>query len=104
MKMPSSQRAKQFLPFDALPGLRDALRQKEEERARMEMPAFAEEQKAEMDLRLAAMSPGDVIDLTCLQQGRRVRLRGTLQKIDRRRRVLVLDDREVAIDRILEIS
>ncbi len=41
-KMPPSQRAKQFMPFDAVAGLRDALREKEREMELFYRTAFTE--------------------------------------------------------------
>ena len=104
VKMPPAQRAKQFLPFDALPGLREALQKKEAAQERFEMPNYAEEERREMDQRLAAMQPGDLVALAYLRGGTRVFLQGNFGGINRRRRVLLLDDQEVPIDRIIALA
>ena len=41
-KMPASQRAKQFMPFDAVAGLREALTEKEREMELFYKTAFTE--------------------------------------------------------------
>ena len=59
--MKREERAKQFLPFDAMKGLNEALREREERHARTERREIGEEQQ-EINSRV----------LTCLQKGMRV--------------------------------
>ena len=51
-KMPISQRAKQFMPFDAVSGLREAIREKEREHEmllEMDREPFEEDEMEEDD-------------------------------------------------------
>ena len=61
--MPASQRAKQFLPFDAVAGLRQALRMKEHEMGLITRRDLSEEMAEDINGTLAALRPGDHVSV-----------------------------------------
>jgi hypothetical protein len=60
-KMPASQRAKHFAPFDAVVGLRQAL--KEKEKIRIARKELSEDMIEEINLKLKALEPGQTITI-----------------------------------------
>ena len=60
-KMKLSDRAKIFLPFDALKGFKEAL--KEEEKERCEQKILSEEQKEELNKQISSLQKGMLIKI-----------------------------------------
>ena len=56
--MPRKQRAKQFLPFDSMKGLKEALALREEIHSRVEKHGISEEQQAEINKTLCKIEKG----------------------------------------------
>lgn len=59
--MPISERAKQFMPFAALKGFEEAIRQKEREYFKEERAQLSEEKTEEISEVLSALGPDDMI-------------------------------------------
>lgn len=58
-KMDRGNRAKQFMPFDALKGLREALAEKE--RIIVPKKELSEDQKAELDFKMRQIGKGNMV-------------------------------------------
>lgn len=56
--MPREQRAKQFLPFDSMKGLKEALALREEIHSHVEKHGISEEQQAEINMTLCKVEKG----------------------------------------------
>ena len=67
-KMPVSQRAKQFMPFEAVSGLREALRMKEHEMGLISREEFSEETANSINWTLNSLEPGDRISVQYFHQ------------------------------------
>ena len=63
--MKREDRAKQFLPFDAMKGLYEALREREERHARTERREIGEEQKEINSRVLAQVCKGTHVEVQC---------------------------------------
>ena len=63
--MNRQDRAKQFAPFDALNGLREALAKKEYDLGKVERGEHSEELDSEISDKLSKVQRGDRIALTC---------------------------------------
>ena len=63
--MMREERAKQFAPFDAMKGLQEALRDREERHARVERHDISEEQQQRNSEVLMQLQKGDRIELEC---------------------------------------
>ena len=68
-KMPLSMRAKQFLPFDAVKGLRQALRLKEYEMESVSKGRLEEEEAKTISTLLASLSGGEVVEAKYFRDG-----------------------------------
>ena len=68
-KMPLENRAKQFLPFDAVKGLQAALRLKEYEVESVEKGKVSETEAALISLTLSSLRKGDVAKVRYYEDG-----------------------------------
>ncbi len=100
-KMDRAERAKQFMPFSALEGLDEVLR--EENPAVDERVCLGEDAEAELDRRLRMLSPGRQVCAVVYANRQYSALSGTLRKIDPTGRHLLIDNVWVATDDLLDI-
>ena len=63
-KMPVSQRAKQFMPFDAVSGLQQALRAKEHEMGLISRSELSDETRESINVELTKLESGDFVSVT----------------------------------------
>lgn len=95
-------RAKQFLPFDALNGLQEALRKKEIEY--IPKKELSEEVKEELGFILSSLDIGENIKITYYNISKYENFCGKIKKIDRIKSKIVFQDlSEIKFDNILEI-
>lgn len=101
-KMDRANRAKQFMPFDAVKGLREALAQKE--RIIVPKRELSEEQKEELDWRIAQLHTKDMVTVTYFQDGEYLQATGMIAAVDTTRRILKLVNRQIPFDDIAELA
>ena len=99
-------RAKIFQPFDALEGLRDALRAKEREMQEKKQwpPRYDEEQNARLDSTLASLRPGQPVCITFLWDGCLRQIRDTFKSVDTAYRSIVTGTHSIPCDAVLNIE
>lgn len=85
-KMDRSNRAKQFMPFDALKGLREALI--EMERVVVSKRELSEEQKNEMDNKLLCIQKQDIITVEFFHNREYRKVTGEVKRIDEINKIL----------------
>lgn len=86
--MTRASRAKQFLPFDALPGFKEALKEKEiKKEAKIEL---AEDSLQELESKLNELEKGSIIKLTYYKNNRYIETIGIIAKIDYMRKKIIL--------------
>ena len=96
-------RAKQFLPFDALNGLQEALRRKEIEY--IPKKELSEEVKEELGCMLSSLDIGENIKVTYYNISKYENFSGRIKKIDRIKSKIIFQDLfEIKFDNILEIA
>ena len=101
-KMDCRDRAKQFMPFDALKGLREALAEKEhilEERR-----ILSEDQEEELDRKLHELHPGDLAEIEYCQEEECLHLEGRVRKIDTAQRRLWIEDLEIPLGDLQSVN
>ena len=90
--MTRASRAKQFLPFDALPGFKEALKEKEiKKEAKIEL---AEDSLQELESKLNELEKGSIIKLIYYKNNRYIETIGTVVKIDYMRKKIILSHDE----------
>ncbi len=90
--MDRSERAKQFAPFDALRGLREALERKEREHERQEKRMRTEEETEELERVLPLLSRGRRVEALFYEGGFYLQAQGSVEDIDLIRRTLRIGD------------
>ena len=80
--MNREDRAKQFAPFEALKGLRDALREKEIERERIKKKDLSDEKSAEIQKNLFKIGKGSQVILKYYENGAYREIEGVVDKKD----------------------
>lgn len=78
--MNRENRAKQFMPFDALKGFREALA--EEERLRVPKRELSEEQKEELNWTIKTVQKKDIVTVEYYHQEEYVQLTGMVSGVD----------------------
>ena len=100
--MSQIDRAKQFAPFAALKGFEEAI--KMNERECFEKVLLAEDAQAELNLKLTQLERGDAVTAVYYCNGEYLRVTGKITEIDLTMRRIRVDDRRVAIDKLLDIA
>ena len=102
--MNREDRAKQFLPFDAMKGLKEAMERQEELLSRVEKTELGEEDAERLSLALSQVERGDAVRLTVFLGGHYRTLTGTVTHFDPVRRLLTLEGRTLPFDDLTSLE
>lgn len=100
--MERADRAKQFMPFAALKGYEESLR--EMERVSVSRVVLGEDAQYELDMKLRSLVKGRRLTALYYLNGEYVKVSGALTHIDELRRLLIIGDRKIPIDDLLDID
>lgn len=101
-KMSREARAKQFMPFAALKGYEEALREKE--RVVVEKIELTEEMKDELDYKLALIELRDIITVIYYFQGEYLKITGMVSRIDENARVLKIVNTSILFEDVYDLQ
>ena len=101
--MKREDRAKQFLPFDAMKGLSAAMKRQEERAERVERIDLGEEDAALLSNALFHTARGDKVEATYFRDGAYLTLRGTVTTFDETKRTLTLEDHPIPFDDLIAL-
>lgn len=101
VKMDRADRAKQFMPFDALKGFREALEEKE--RIIVPKRELSEEQKEALDLKMRQVRKKDIITVEYFHDGEYVQVTGMVSGIDEVGRVLKIVNTKIEMADIIDL-
>ncbi len=101
-KMAREERAKQFMPFAALKGHMEALRQKE--KIVVEKQELSDEYKEELDHKLRSVRQKDIITVIYFCNGEYLKMTGMVARIDETARVLKIVGTKIAFDDLYDIQ
>lgn len=102
--MTREQRAKQFMPFDAMKGLQEALRDREERHARVEKHDISEEDQEQNSIVLSKLTNGSKAELNYYCHFHDVIRSGTITYISYAYKFLKLDEEKIFFDDIYSIA
>lgn len=103
MQVNRTARAKQFLPFDALKGLQEALREKEIEYE--EKRELSEETLSELDDMLNKLEIGDNVTIKYYKNRKYIEIFGIVTKIDSiKKKIQVNKDNSINISDIVKLD
>lgn len=100
MPMNRADRAKQFAPFDALRGLREALAKQEEAHERQEKRELSEEEQASIEQALVELTRGDDVEALCFEDGKYIKVVGTVVRVDTNFRYLQIGEGRIAFSNL----
>lgn len=101
--MTREQRAKQFMPFDAMKGLQKALRDREERHTRVEKREISEEEMEANSAALNRLVRGSKVRITYYRHFHEAERSGTVYDVNCTYRFLMLDDEKIFFDDIYTI-
>lgn len=101
-KMPVSERAKQFMPFSALKGFREALIEKE--KTFVPKAEIAEDEAAIIEGRLRALKPMDRVSVVYYERGAYLRVDGHVMRINADTQRLTVAGTDIAIPDIYSLT
>lgn len=101
--MTREQRAKQFMPFDAMKGLQEALRDREERHTRVEKHDISEEDQEANSIVLSKISNGTKVKINYYCHFHDVVRSGTITGISYAYRFLKMDEEKIFFDDIYTI-
>lgn len=102
--MTRQERAKQFLPFDAMKGLQEALRIREERHTRVERRERLDEEFEELSIEIMRLCRGDRIKVLYYHAFHEVEKVGIVEKIDMVYRYIILAGDKIVFDDIYKIK
>ena len=102
--MTNAERAKIFAPFDAMKGLHEALRDREERHLRVQKHDVSEEDAARNSRVLLQTERGMAVEVRCYSGFHDVVKRGRVTQIDRTAKMLKLNEDAVWFDDIYAIK
>ena len=102
--MNRQDRAKQFAPFEALKGLRDALAQKEYEAERTYRRELSEEEAEEVQRALLNLKKGDNVQITCFDSGHYIVVEGRVNSINPAFKYLIVGEGRIMFEDIYRIN
>lgn len=101
-KMDIATRAKQFMPFDALSGLRTALEAKE--KIVVGKIELSEEYKAELDEKMRYVTKNSMVSIVYFEKDEYIKIMGMVSRIDENARLIQVVNKKIAFDDIYKIE
>ena len=98
------ERAKLFAPFDAMKGLKEALRDREERHARVARHEISEEQAEENSRAILRLERGMTVEVYCNHAFHDVIIRGRVTGLDLALRRLKLNGKTILFDDIYAVE
>ncbi|MBR5899972.1 MAG: YolD-like family protein [Clostridia bacterium] len=102
--MNREDRAKQFLSFDALSGLRQELKRREEKRLMIEKKEVPEETAMEISNKLAVIDKGEEVEITFYYKGVYVTASGVVTAKNTAFKYLSLNGAKIAFDDVYDLT
>ena len=102
--MTREERAKQFMSFDAMKGLKEALLDREERHTRVERHDISDEQIALNSSIIAKLSKGMVVSLECYCAFHDITKRGVISEVNIPLKFIRLNEEKVFFEDIYKIK
>ena len=102
--MTTRERAKIFMPFDAMKGLQEALREKEEKRNYVDRRVLPDEESALVNEALNCLNKGDEVTVTYYNSFREAKITGAVKSIDYAYRFVIINNEKISFDDIYSIN
>ena len=100
-KMSTADRAKQFMPFSALKGLDEAL--KEKEKIIVPKVELSEDSMIELDRKMHAIKRGKIATIVYYDNENYLKITGMVAQIDENKRIMQIVNTKINFDDIYDI-
>ncbi len=101
--MNRQDRAKQFMPFDALKGLQEALRSKEEKRSRVAKAVLSEERVEEISALLVKLRRGSKVEVNFYRDGHYLVAEGEIAEVNSIYKYLKMGEERIFFDDLYDL-
>ena len=102
--MTQRERAKQFMPFDAMKGLKEALREREERHLREEKRELSEEAAERLSAQINRVTKGALVKVQYYKAFHEMTLQGKVTNIDFVYRYLVIGEERIYFDDLYKLT
>lgn len=102
--MNRQDRAKQFVPFDALKGLQEELRIREERRTRVKKKTLSEDQIEKISRVLSRLEEGSKVAICLYNKGHYITLDGYISEINQIYEYIKIGNEKVFFDDIYKLA
>ncbi len=102
--MTQRDRAKQFMPFDAMKGLKEALHDREEQHLREEKRELSEEEAAKLSAQINRLIKGGVVKVVYYKAYHEKVLQGKVMTVDLVYRYLVIGNERIYFDDLYKLT
>ena len=102
--MNKANRAAQFQPFDALKGLQEELRMREERRNRVAKKEVSDEKAEEISKELIKIQKGSNVEIVFYRNGRYYELTGYVSAKNDTYKYLIIGEEKITYDDIYELK
>lgn len=100
--MNRKDRAKQFMAFDALKGLQEELRKKEEELEQKR--ELSENTLEELEKKINSIDVGNIVKINYYNRNKYIEIQGELKEIDYIKKNIKVNEKIIKINDIVEIN
>jgi hypothetical protein len=98
------ERAKQFMPFDALKGLREELKKREEKFLKEPKRELSEQEVISLSQKIITLKKGDIIALTFFYDGHYITIKDKVQRINTAYKYIEISDKKIAFEDLFDIQ
>lgn len=102
--MNRADRAAQFAPFDALKGLKEAIKEREERKSRISRRELSDEQQEVLSETIAQLRKGVLIEVVFYSNGHYVKVQGEFTEINLNNKYIMVGARKINFFDLYEIK
>lgn len=100
--MPNNDRAKQFMPFDALKGFKEEI--KKRNKVVVKKKILSEDDLAELERKIKLIEVGHIVTLIYFDEKDYIKVSGVVSKIDFESKIIKIVKTKIDINKIIDIE
>jgi len=100
--MPNNDRAKQFMPFDALKGFKEEI--KKRNKVVVKKKVLSEDDLAELERKIKLIEVGHIVTLIYFDEQDYIKVSGVVSKIDFESKIIKIVKTKIDISKIIDIE
>lgn len=96
------ERARIFMPFDAITGFKEALKEKEKEH--ITRKELSDEVNEELSIKIKVIDINKIVEVTYYDGDKYTKVKGKVNKIDKLNRRMIIDSKEINLFDVIGIE